>query len=260
MEENLKEMLIPLFDSAPYLVSLAAGFLTFLSPCVLPLIPAYLSYISGLSLKKLQGKEEVTFADKLHIMQASLMFIFGFSVIFVLLGVVVESTIGDMLQSSTASVIAGGIIIIFGLHTMHVINIGFLNFEARAQFGDVHTGGTSFKQKFMHFFAPFVLGLSFALGWSPCVGPILGTILTYAGQDDTAAVTLMSVYALGLGIPFFLSAVLTSSALHVLNRLKRSFRTIEIVSGILLIIVGISIAIGSLSELTGYVDQMLGVE
>jgi len=257
MEESLKEMLIPLFDSAPYLVSLAAGFLTFLSPCVLPLIPAYLSYISGLSLKKLQGKEEVTFTDKLHIMQASLMFILGFSVIFVLLGVVVESTVGDILQSDTAAMIAGAIIIIFGLHTMHAINIKFLNFEARAQFGDIDTGGTSLRQKLVHFFAPFVLGLSFALGWSPCVGPILGTILTYAGQDDTAAITLMSVYALGLGIPFFLSAVLTSSALNVLNRLKQSFRTIEIVSGALLIIVGIAIAIGGLGELTGYVSEML---
>jgi len=260
MEETLKEMLIPLFDSAPYLVSLAAGFLTFLSPCVLPLIPAYLSYISGLSLKKLQGKETVTFADKLHIMQASLMFILGFSLIFVLLGVVVESTVGDILKSEIAAMIAGGIIIIFGLHTMHVINIKFLNFEARAQFGDIDQGGNSLRQKIVHFFAPFVLGLSFALGWSPCVGPILGTILTYAGQDDTAAITLMSVYALGLGIPFFLSAVLTSSALNVLNKLKQNFKTIEIISGILLIIVGIAIAIGDLGELTAIISEFMESE
>ena len=242
----MEEQLIQLFETMPYLVSFLGGIVTFLSPCVLPLIPAYLSYISGLSYHQISGKEGMTLKERFVIAQASLSFILGFSLIFVLLGVVVEDTVGDFLKSETVAYVAGAIIIIFGLHTMKVINISFLNIEARTNFGS-----TNKQSGIMKLVGPFVLGLSFALGWTPCVGPILGSILTFAGQEGGNAITLMSLFALGLGVPFFLSAVLTSYAIGVMNKMKQHFRIIEIISGLLLILVGLAIAFGNLDGMTG---------
>ena len=242
----MEEQLIQLFETMPYLVSFLGGVVTFLSPCVLPLIPAYLSYISGLSYHQISGKESVSLKERFAIAQASLSFILGFSLIFVLLGVVVEDTVGDFLKSEIVASVAGSIIIIFGLHTMKVINIAFLNIEARTNFGS-----TDKQSGIMKLIGPFILGLSFALGWTPCVGPILGSILTFAGQEGGNAVTLMSLFALGLGVPFFLSAILTSYAMGVMNKMKQHFRVIEIVSGLLLIIVGLAIAFGNLEGITG---------
>jgi cytochrome c-type biogenesis protein len=171
----------------------------------------------------------------------------------VLLGVVVEDTVGDFLKSETVAYVAGGIIVIFGLHTMKLINISFLNIEARANFGS-----TEKQTGVMRLIAPFILGLSFALGWTPCVGPILGSILTYAGgQEGGSAVLLMSLFALGLGVPFFLSAVLTSYAMGVMAKIKKHFRAVEIVSGLLLIVVGIAIAFGNLDSLTEIFSNLM---
>jgi cytochrome c-type biogenesis protein len=241
----MEEQLIQFFETMPYLVSFLGGVVTFLSPCVLPLIPAYLSYISGLSVNQINGKENISLKDRIGIAQASLSFILGFSLIFILLGVVVEDTIGDILKSETVAYVAGAIIITFGLHTMKVINIPFLNIEVRSDFGS-----TKKQSGIMKLIGPFVLGLSFALGWTPCVGPILGTILTFAGQDGNSAITLMTLFALGLGVPFFLSAILTSYAMGIMNKMKQHFRLIEIVSGLLLIVVGIAIAFGNLDGIT----------
>jgi cytochrome c-type biogenesis protein len=242
----MEEQLVSLFESMPFLVSFLGGIVTFLSPCVLHLIPAYLSYISGLSYNQISGKEKMTLKERMMIAQASLSFIFGFSLVFVLLGVVVDETVGDFLKSETVAMVAGGIVIIFGIHTMKLINIPFLNIEARANFGS-----TEKQSGVMRLVAPFVLGLSFALGWTPCVGPILGSILTYAGgQDGGQAVMLMTTFALGLGVPFFLSAILTSYAMGIMAKIKRHFRLVEIISGLLLIVVGIAIAFGSLDSIT----------
>ena len=241
----MEEQLIQFFETMPYLVSFLGGVVTFLSPCVLPLIPAYLSYISGLSYNQISGKEGMSLKDRLGIAQASLSFILGFSLIFILLGVVVEDTVGDILKSETVAYIAGAIIVIFGLHTMKIINIAFLNIEARTNFGS-----TDKQSGVMKLIGPFILGLSFALGWTPCVGPILGSILTFAGQEGSNAVTLMTLFALGLGVPFFLSAILTSYAMGIMNKMKKHFRLIEIVSGLLLIIVGLAIAFGNLDGIT----------
>jgi cytochrome c-type biogenesis protein len=240
----MEEQLVGLFETMPYLVSFLGGVVTFLSPCVLPLIPAYLSYISGLSYNQISGKEKITFSERVLIAQASLSFIFGFGLVFVLLGVVVQDTVGDFLRSEIVALIAGGIVIIFGIHTMKLINIPFLNIEARANFGS-----TEKQHGLMRLVAPFVLGLSFALGWTPCVGPILGSILTYAGGQDGEGVMLMTTFALGLGVPFFLSAILTSYAMGVMAKIKRHFRAVEIISGLLLIAVGFGIAFGSLDLL-----------
>jgi cytochrome c-type biogenesis protein len=248
MEEQLAE----LFSSMPYMVSFLGGIITFVSPCVLPLIPAYLSYISGLSYKQISGAEKMSLGERLQIAQASLSFILGFSLVFILLGVVVEDTIGDFMKSQTVAYIAGAIVVIFGLHTMKIINISFLNMEARANFGS-----TEKQRGVMKLVAPFVLGLSFALGWTPCVGPILGSILTLSGTQDGQAVVLMSLFALGLAIPFFLSAMLTSYAMGIMGKIKKNFRLIEIVSGLLLIVVGIAIAFGALDSVTGSITDLI---
>lgn len=234
MEEillNLELSLSQFFVTAPYLVSFLAGLLTFVSPCVLPMIPAYLSYISGLSIHELSHSEKIDTASKLRILRSSVFFVLGFAVIFVALGVLSDNFIGEALSSPYAKIIGGLIIIVFGLHIMKVFEIKYLNMTAQSNFG----GGKSF-------FAPFVLGLSFALGWSPCVGPILGSIFMMSAQEEGKGAILMSLYALGLGIPFILSAVLAANAVHLMNRIKHHFLMVERVAGILLIVIGASIA------------------
>lgn len=235
-----EEQLIEFFYTAPFLVSFLAGILSFLAPCVLPMIPAYMSYISGLSVAQLQGGAGMSRAEHMRLFGAAVMFVLGFSTVFILIGALSDFFIAELLASGWSRLIGGLIIIVFGLHFMHVIQIGFLNMQKQAHFSTK-----------ISFFAPFVLGLSFAVGWTPCVGPILGSIIMVSAQEAGRGVALMSLYALGLGIPFLLVAVLTAWAFGLMNRIKQYFRVVEIVGGVLLIAIGISIAYG------GY--QMVGL-
>ncbi len=239
----MEEALSGFFVSAPFLVSFLAGILTFISPCVLPLIPAYISYISGMSVKQLSSTGEVTSAERMRIFNAALMFVLGFSLVFVLLGAAMAELIGDIFNHVWIGWIAGGIIILFGLHMAGFINIRFLNFEQRANFGS-----TTSKS----FFAPFVLGLSFALGWTPCVGPIFAAIVFKAAQNPATSVWLLIVYAAGLAVPFLLTAVLTGFMLKFLTKIKRYFRVIEIVAGLFLIILGVGIATGGIGKIVAF--------
>jgi len=237
----MEETLINLFDTAPFLVSLLAGILTFISPCVLPLVPAYLSYVSGISIKELQHDETLTAKQHLKIITASLMFILGFSLIFILLGASMAELIEDIFNYRWVNWIAGGIIIIFGLHTMGAVQIKWLNMSKQSQFGS--TSGL---------FAPFVLGVSFALGWTPCIGPIFAAIVSMAAQGAGNGLALMVTYSFGLAIPFFLAALFTTKAIHFFTKIKTHFRMIEIIAGLLLIIIGITIASGGLGKLTAW--------
>lgn len=248
------------FSQAPYIVSFVAGLLTFLSPCVLPLIPAYLSYISGLSLTELRESERLSFAQKFKVIRASLMFIAGFSVVFILLGASMARVIGDIFSYEWISYLAGAIIIIFGLHTMKVLDIKFLNFEARSHFGDVENKveKRSAIKKLLHIFAPFILGLSFALGWTPCIGPIFAGIISLAAHESVKGISLMALYALGLGIPFLLTAIVTNSAITLMNKIKRYFRVIEIFAGIFLILIGIAVATGGMGKISAWSVELLG--
>lgn len=244
----MENSLVSLFESMPFLVSLLAGILTFFSPCVLPLIPAYLSYISGVSIKEL-GNGELSKEDKFRIFKTALAFVCGFGLVFMLLGVSMASIIDDIFFYEPIAWVAGGIIIIFGLHTAQVITIPFLNYEKRAQFGD--TKSTSLL-------AAFILGLSFALGWTPCIGPIFSAIVSMAAQEPTGAIALMGAYTVGLAIPFLAAAVLTSSALSFFTVVKKHFLIIERVAGALLVLVGIAIATGGLGKLSALMMSVLG--
>lgn len=243
-----------LFLSAPYIVSFLAGVLTFFSPCVLPLIPAYLSYISGISVKRLNHDEAIGFKDHIHILEASLLFVAGFSLVFILLGAAMAELIGDFFAYEWVTWIAGGLIILFGFHFMGAINIRFLNYESRADFTHLEEGKQGTVKRLLHALFPFFLGLSFALGWTPCIGPIFASIISLAADEEAKGLTLMSLYAVGLGIPFVLSALLTGRALKFLNRAKHYFRVIEIIAGWLLILIGLTIMMGGMGRLT----QMLG--
>jgi len=255
----MEESLVDMFSQAPYLVSFLAGMLTFLSPCVLPLIPAYLSYISGISVSQLKDSEKMTFAQRLKVIKASLMFIAGFSLVFILLGASMARLIGDIFSYSWVSYIAGAIIIIFGLHVMHVISIPFLNYEARADFGDADKKvAEGFWKKLLQMFAPFLLGVSFALGWTPCIGPIFAGIISMAAQESAKGVTLMTVYAIGLGIPFLLTAILTSSAMNLINKIKKHFNIVEYVAGGLLVLIGVAVATGGLGKISAWFVDILG--
>lgn len=225
-----EEQLIEFFYTAPFLVSFAAGLLSFLAPCVLPMIPAYMSYISGMSVSQLQSGEKLTTKEHLKLLTTALMFVLGFSVVFVIIGVLSDYFIADLLTSGWTRLFGGLIIIVFGLHFMQVVQIRFLNMQKQANF----TSKVSL-------FAPFMLGLSFAVGWTPCVGPILGSIIMISAQEAGRGVVLMSLYALGLGIPFLLVALLTSVAFNVISRIKNHFRKIEIIGGVLLIAIGVGI-------------------
>ncbi|HRF56968.1 MAG TPA: cytochrome c biogenesis protein CcdA [Campylobacterales bacterium] len=237
----MEETLSGFFASAPFLVSFAAGVVTFISPCVLPLIPAYISYISGMSVKRLSSASEVSRAERLHIFYAALMFVLGFSIVFVLLGAAMAELIKDIFNYAWIGWIAGGVIVLFGLHMAGFITIRFLNFEQRANFGNT---------KSKSFFGPFVLGLSFALGWTPCVGPIFAAIVFKAAQDPSTSIWLLVVYAAGLAVPFLLTAILTSFMLKFLTKIKRHFRVIEIVAGLFLVVLGVAIATGGVGKIT----------
>lgn len=238
--------LVDFFESAPLLISFLAGVLTFFSPCVLPLIPAYLSYISGVSVKDLSSDSAMDGVRRRRLLTTSLMFVAGFGVIFVLLGVSMASLIDDLFSYPWVNWLAGGVVILFGLHIMGVISIRFLNYERRAVFGEMQKASL---------IGPFILGVSFALGWTPCIGPIFATIVSMAAQEPTRAVSLMVVYTIGLAVPFVLAGLLTSRALHFFNAVKRHFRTVEIVAGGLLVLVGAAIATGGLSKMSAYLMQ-----
>ncbi len=226
-----------------YLAALFAGLLSFISPCVLPLVPAYISFISGVSMDELRNAErqqELT----LRLMISSLLFIGGFTLVFVLLGATATFVGGFLLKNlGIISKIAGVVLIIFGLHVAGLIKIPFLNYEARFQTGSKPSSAIG---------AIFV-GSAFAFGWTPCIGPILGGILAIAGSQETVGqgMLLLLVYSLGLGIPFFLTAIATQRLLRAMNRVKKHFKTVELVSGGFLIVIGVMMVFNLFTTLNG---------
>ncbi|MEO0746462.1 MAG: cytochrome c biogenesis protein CcdA [Pseudomonadota bacterium] len=208
-------------------VALLAGVISFLSPCVLPIVPPYLAYMSGMSVGEIsddgRGRNRATIS--------ALFFVLGLSTVFIILGFAASAFGAFFLQNQVLfAQISGAVIIVFGLHFLGVFRISFLDREARMDAGD--QGGSSF--------GAYILGLAFAFGWTPCIGPQLGAILTLAASEAsvTRGTFLLGVYAAGLGIPFLLAAMFMSRAMGLMNRLKRHMALIERVMGGLLVLVG----------------------
>jgi len=231
-------------DSVNIFSAFVFGLLSFASPCVLPIVPGYLSFISGISLDELQNAENRAKARR-RVVGNSLFFVFGFSVIFIALGAS-ATAVGKFLQEQLHifSKVAGVIIVVFGLHMMGLLKIGFLNYEKR-----FHS-----QSKPLGLLGSFVVGLAFAFGWTPCIGPILAGILAIAAQQETVGqgVVLLSSYSAGLGIPFLLTGMSVTAFYNVFNKIKRYFRTMEIIGGALLVVVGVLVFTNSLTILSGY--------
>ncbi|HBY57873.1 MAG TPA: cytochrome C biogenesis protein [Candidatus Atribacteria bacterium] len=223
-----------------------AGFLSFISPCVLPLIPGYISFISGVSLEDIEGKKG---QNQNTIIISSLFFILGFSLIFILLGAT-ATFLGNFLLEKAFILrkVAGIIIILFGIHMSGLYRIKFLDYEKR-----LYT-----KARPVNIIVgPFLMGLAFAFGWTPCVGPILAAILVYASTQDTVyqGILLLTLYSAGLGIPFLLTALAINKFYLFSNKIKKNFKIIEMVGGILLVLIGSLILTDNLQRIVNYFIQ-----
>ncbi len=229
------------------------GLLSFGSPCVLPLVPGYLSFISGVSVTRAaatmdDNSKPVRFglADTWRVVRSILFFIAGFTTVFVLI-FGLTYTLADLLGADIRpwiQIIAGIAVIIMGLHFMGIFRIGFLNMEKRFHFQSA--------TKPVGLIGAFLVGAAFAAGWSPCVGPFLGAALTNAidSQSTLSGVGLMLVYSAGLGIPFLLAGLFMSQLLGFIARVRRHYRVIELASGLLLVLIGVLIITNNMSELT----------
>ncbi|HXH25536.1 MAG TPA: cytochrome c biogenesis protein CcdA [Vicinamibacterales bacterium] len=252
-------------ENVTLLAAFGAGLLSFISPCVLPLIPGYLSYISGLSLEEMRGTAAAQAggsgtavavaapADaRRRIVLASLAFILGFSLVFVALGAS-ATLVGQfmMRRLDLFSRIAGVIIILFGLHTMGVLRIEWLYQEKRLQ--------TSTKP--VGLVGALLVGVAFAFGWTPCIGPILAGILALAATQETAAsgVRLLSAYSLGLGVPFLATALAINRFFGAMHRIRRHSHKIELASGALLIAIGLLIFTNKFTILAQWLTPYLPV-
>lgn len=211
-------------------VALFAGILSFLSPCVLPIVPPYLAYMTGVNVNGLKTGERSAVLP-------AMFFVLGLSTVFLVMGFAASAFGRTFLQyQDYLSKLAGLMIIVMGLHFLHVIRIPFLDQEARIATGKQGGGA----------FGAYLLGLAFAFGWTPCIGPQLGMILSLAaaGGELSRGTGLLAVYALGLGIPFLLAAIFIERAIGVMNRIKPYLKTIERVMGILLLVVGVMLLTG----------------
>ena len=224
-----------------YLIAFGAGLISFLSPCVLPLIPGYISYISGQSLQEILNKKEVNFFPLI-------IFCLGFSTVFVLLGAS-ASFLGQTLlkNSEILRTIAGIVIIIFSLQLIGIINIPYLNFEKRFD-----------AKESRNILFPYVIGVAFGFGWTPCIGPILGSILALASIEETLirAVILLILYSLGLAIPFVLSGYLIQRFLLFSKNFRKNINLISKIGGIILLVTGILILTNQLQAIGFYIIEI----
>ena len=229
-------------QSVSYLTAFLAGLVSFLSPCVLPLVPAYISFITGVSLEELR-KEDLPKGRIGKSFLSAVIFVLGFSLVFVLLGAS-ATWVGKtlLLRLPVLIKIAGVIVIIFGLHLIGVFRIGLL----------YHVKKFEVSRKHVSLIGAFLLGISFAFGWTPCIGPILTAILAYASTEETVwkGIILLSIYSLGLGIPFLITSLALNQFFKLFIKIKHYFRVIEILSGILLVLIGILMIFNRFSMIT----------
>ncbi|HYE24653.1 MAG TPA: cytochrome c biogenesis protein CcdA [Clostridia bacterium] len=224
------------------IAAFVAGILSFLSPCVLPLVPGYVSLISGTSVDDLQSAGRGSLR---RVMMNSLTFILGFSVVFISLGAV-ATTVGQLTRQyhRPLAILAGIIIFVFGLHLAGIFKINALYADKRMH--GVKGGSSPLGS--------FVVGFAFAFGWTPCIGPILAGILVLAGSQDTVlkGIVLLAVYSLGLAVPFLVTSLGVNKFLAFYTRFRRHLHAVEVTSGVLLMIFGALIATGNFTRLSGY--------
>ena len=218
-------------------MAFGAGLISFLSPCVLPLVPGYISFISGISfaeIKEKGGNTPFLRKEKRIILYSSVLFIAGFSIVFILLGAT-ATWIGTLLLSkiSILTKLAGLVVIFFGIYMMGLIRPRFLFKEARFQI----------KNKRFGYVGAVLVGAAFGFGWTPCIGPILGGILTYAStlEKVNQGIFLLSIYSLGLGVPFLLTAIGINQFWRFFKRVKKYLRLLEVTSGAIMVILGLMI-------------------
>ena len=219
------------------IIALGAGLISFLSPCVLPLIPGYISYISGSSLNELVEKKNINLIP-------IILFTVGFSIVFIIFGAA-STFLGQVLlqNSYELRIIAGLVIIVLSLHIIGIINIRFFNYEKRIQ--------TNISK---NFFSPILIGMAFAFGWTPCIGPILGSILVLASTEDSLGmgILLLSFYSIGLAIPFILSGYLIQKFLIFSKNFKKNINKVSKIGGVILLITGVLIITNQLQALGYY--------
>jgi cytochrome c-type biogenesis protein len=233
------------------LAAFGAGILSFISPCVLPLVPGYISFVSGVSFDQMQAADAASrAATRRQMLITSLAFVLGFSVVFICLGAS-ATAIGHLLrhQKTILERIAGAVIIIFGLHLAGVFRIEWLDKDTRVQ-----TSGRPASP-----IGAFLVGLAFAFGWTPCIGPILGGILAIAGSKNSVGegVGLLAVYSAGLGIPFLVTSLAIDRFFVASKRIRKYYKPIEIASGALLVVLGVLIFTNRFTILSNYFSKFL---
>ncbi|RMF94614.1 MAG: cytochrome c biogenesis protein CcdA [Candidatus Schekmanbacteria bacterium] len=239
-------------ESISYTTAFVAGLISFISPCVLPLVPAYISFISGVVVGGKGKDNEDGELKTTKVFFNALAFVCGFSFVFIILGAGATAVGSFLAQKLTIfSRIAGAIIIVFGLHMTGIFRIGILDVEKRYHF----------KSKKFGLIGSFLVGLAFAFGWTPCIGPVLGAILALASSQRTVyqGIILLSFYSAGLGIPFLLTALGVNQFLKFFGAVKPHMRKIEIGAGIFLIIIGILIMTNTFQKLIYPISWSIGI-
>jgi cytochrome c-type biogenesis protein len=243
-------------NDVPLIAAFAAGLLSFISPCVLPLIPGYISFISGVTLDQMRGAPpsgdsiQPGRSSRGRVLITSVAFVLGFSLVFISLGASASAVGKLLLQRLTLfGKIAGAVIILFGLHTMGVLRLGWLYRERRVRTSRKPTGPVGAA----------LVGIAFAFGWTPCIGPILAAILAVAAAQDTVAqgVRLLAAYSLGLGLPFLATALAIDTFFAAFARIRRHYHAIEIASGALLVAIGILILTNRFTFIAQYLSPYL---
>lgn len=229
-----------LTETVSYSTAFIAGILTFFSPCILPLIPAYFSSITGMSLDELTHEDNKALRKK--VVMSTLAYIMGFSVIFILMGAS-ASFLGRLIYdySHYIRIVGGVIIILFGLHLTGIIPIKYLYSEKRFHF-DV---------KNLHLFGAFLIGMAFAAGWSPCIGPILGSILMIASYQEKVwnGIFLLGLFSIGLAIPFIVMSLFINSMLKMIQKAKMAMKFFNVTAGVLLVVIGVLLLLNKLTIL-----------
>ncbi len=236
-------------ESVSLLTAFGAGLFSFISPCVLPLIPAYISFVSGVSIDTLTEGGEEAGNTTMKVFVSTLIFVLGFSAVFIMLGAG-AGVIGKLLfvYRIWFNRVAGGMIIVLGLHMTGIFRIGFLNYEKR-----IHV-----RENPLGVLGIFLIGAAFAFGWTPCIGPILAAILALAAQQGTvgSGMFMLAVYSAGLGLPFILTGLAINRFFGVYKKMRRHLGTFEKIAGAFLIVVGGLIFFDMFSILSGYLIQL----